>query len=42
MGFGFHEKLGHLVEDSVKKEKGRVHFDRRHQRPTNSYLLNKM
>ena len=27
MGFGFYEKLGHLVEDSAEKEKGRVEFD---------------
>ena len=27
MGFGFYEKLGHLVEDSAEKEKGRVKFD---------------
>ena len=26
MGFGFYEKLGHLVEDSAEKEKGRVEF----------------
>ena len=27
MGFGFYEKLGHLVEDYAEKEKGRVEFD---------------
>ena len=27
MGFGFYETLGHLVEDSAEKEKGRVEFD---------------
>ena len=27
VGFGFYEKLGHLVEDSAEKEKGRVKFD---------------
>ena len=27
IGFGFYEKLGHLVEDSAEKEKGIVEFD---------------
>ena len=27
MGFGFYERLGHLVEDSAEKEKRRVEFD---------------
>ena len=27
MGFGIIEKLGHVVEDSAQKEKGRVEVD---------------
>ena len=27
MGFGLFEKLGHLVEDSAEKEKGRLEVD---------------
>ena len=27
MGFGIVEKLGHVVEDSAQKEKGRVEVD---------------
>ena len=27
MGLSFYEKLGHLVEDSAQKEKGKVEVD---------------
>ena len=37
MGFGFYEKLGHLVEDSAEKEKGRVEVDAIRERQIHIY-----